>query len=224
MYRRTAIPPYCHTAILIIFLLAIRVHAGPVLDTPETWDSGLAGWTNTTGFATMSNPSNYLRITFGSQSGEPVYEEDTIFSSGADFTGNYQTSPLPMAVTFSFYVEDVLPLSTVLYLHSPTNDNRWEYALTNLVVDSWIEQEVIFSYSAGWSGPGGASEFWSDLADIDWIGINIARKLDTIQQVYGIDNWMFFVIPEPGTVCMLASAFISLAFTFRKRLRGQGVV
>ena len=203
-----------------VVITAIASHglAGPVLNTPETWDSGLAGWTNTTGNAALSNPSNYLRITFSSQGGAPTFEEDTISTSGIDFTGNYQTNPT-LALRFSFYAEDVLPLSSVLYLHSAVSTSRWEYVFANTVVGSWTTHTMEFIYGPGWSGPGGAAEFQSDLSNIDWIGINIARKLDTIQQVYGIDDWEYFLIPEPGTVCVLASAFLSLAFTFRKRLR-----
>lgn len=201
-------------------LFSIPAYGGPVLYDPETWDSGTSGWTNEapegTGDATLSNPDNYLKITFAAQSGEPEYEEDTIYTKQADEIGYMRKNGL--ILSFRFYAEDVLPLSTVLYMHSSSSGNIWEYAFANTAAGVWQRHEIFFIYDSGWAGPGGAGTFWNDLGTIDWIGINIARKLETIQQDYGLDDWVYF-IPEPGAMCMLASTFVSLMFALRKKLR-----
>lgn len=216
---------YAASFLLIIIHVAffsVPAYGGPILYDPETWDSGTSGWTNEapegTGDASLSNPDGYLKITFPSQAGEPEYEEDTIYTKQAGETGNFAQFGNNLILSFRFYAEDVLPLSTVLYLHSSSSGNIWEYAFANTAVGVWTRHEIAFIYDKGWAGPGGAGTFRNDLSTIDWIGINIARKLDTIQQDYGLDDWVYF-IPEPGAMCMLASTFVSLMFALRKKLR-----
>ncbi len=216
---------YAAPFLLIIIpaaLFSIPAYGGPVLYDPETWDSGTSGWTNAapegTGDATLSNPDNYLKITFAAQSGEPEYEEDTIYTKQADEVGSFRKYGQNLTLSFRFYAADVLPLSSVLYMHSSSSGNVWEYAFANTAVGVWQRHEIAFIYDRGWAGPGGAGTFLNDLSTIDWIGINIARKLDTIQQNYGLDDWVYF-IPEPGAMCMLASTFVSLMFALRKKLR-----
>jgi len=221
-------------AFLFVYLLSSSpVVAGPVLSDPELWDAGnLAGWTNTpptgTGNSALSNPGSggvigddgYLRISFGSQSGQPQYQEETIYTTNPDETENFQIAGLELH--FYFYAEDVQPLSTIVYMHSDVSTSRWELAFTQTSTNTWSEFTVLFDYDAGWLGLGGAGQFWNDLADIDWIGINLARKLDTAPQDYGLDYWYYVqsgMIPEPGSVLMLASVLLSLAATFRKNLQ-----
>ncbi len=219
----------CVAVALALTVAASPVIAGPVLNDPETWSGGLNGWESETGKASLDAASGYLEITFGPQlfGGPPQYEEDTIHTHSADETGNFQIADL--AVRFSFFAEDVLPLNSAVYLHQSgaPADEHWAYAFANTGVGSWQNQAVSFNYSANWVGPGGAAAFWTALANVDWIGINIARRLDKIQQDYRLDNWEYgidsnlYSIPEPGTYCMLASALLSVAFTFRKRLGGK---
>ncbi len=212
---------------LLIVILSVSLDncsfGGPVLETPETWDSGLGGWTNAppegTGTATLSNPDAYLRISFAAQSGAPQYEEDTIYTKAPSETGAFQAYLPELRLSFSFYAEDVLPLSSVLYMHAADSGNIWEYAFANTVVGEWTQHVVSFDYDTGWVGPGDATTFWTDLANIDWIGINIVRQLNVIQQDYGLDDWVYFV-PEPGVISMLATVVVSLAFTLRKRFVG----
>lgn len=214
----------------VIILSSLRAYGGIVLNDPEMWSiaGDLEGWTNAPPTnpapvdTTLSNPSNYLRITFDDQgAGPPSEEDDIIYTAGDDYTGSYQIGQL-LGVTFDFLAEDMLPWAAALYLHSTVSTGIWEYSfLDMLTAGSWSDVSIPFDYDAGWIGkPGGQSQFWSDLAYIDWIGVDIARAWDTSLQDYGIDNWEYY-IPEPGSTCVLASALISLAFTFRKRLRGK---
>jgi hypothetical protein len=214
-------------AAVIIAAAAQWVGAGIILNSPETWSTTplLDGWTNApiNGVGSgnpnrLSNPANYLRITFSQQGGAPSYEDDVIYTTNANYTGSYlgHTSASNLAVQFRFYAEDVLPGLSEVYLHN-ANGDIWEYAFSG-TVGSWIQQNIAFNYSAGWVGPGGASQFWSDLANIDWIGVYIVRNIDTIQQDYGIDDWQYYeVIPEPGVFSILAASFLSCAIALRKR-------
>lgn len=203
--------------------------AGPVLDVPELWTNGLAGWTNVPPQnpvpvdTAITNPGaggvdsdGYLRIVFSSQGGPPAPEDDTIYTISQSYTGNYQLAGLTLR--FAFYAEDILPLAAGLYLHSAISDSTWDFAFNNTAVGSWTWHSIPFNYDAGWSGWGGAADFWNDLANIDWIGVNIARAMDTMQQDYGIDSWRYY-IPEPGGLSMLAVVALSSSFTFRKLRR-----
>ena len=208
-----------------LLLGGARSHGSVVVNDPELWTSGTAGWTNTTGDATLSNPGTggagpgegYLRITFG-ELGMPSYEEDTIYTDQEGDVGDYR---IFLELRFSFYAEDTAPLSAVLYFHSTMSDSIWEFAFgDDIIVGTWTDFAIMLDYDEGWAGPGDADDFEADLANIDWIGINIARNPDVGQQDYGLDNWEYY-IPEPGTMSALAAAFLSLAVVFRKRVRGD---
>lgn len=215
--------------VLFLGFSSLPVCAGPVLNDPEMWTNSpsLSGWTNAlpygTELATLSNPSNYLRITFSEQTEGPEFETDTIYADSGNYVGGYQEGGLLLALRFDFYAEDVLPLTNMVYLHSAVSNTTWEYVFTYTNLGTWVTYEVPFSYDAGWFGPGGETEFWDDLANIDRIGITIARDWpNTIQQDYGIDNWEYYIIiPEPGTLGVLATAFLSLGVMFRRRRKSR---
>jgi hypothetical protein len=214
-----------------IALCAGMVHAGPLLNTPETWDSPPAqeGWDNDapdgvgTGDGTISASGGWLQIVFAEQVGEPTYEEDTMYANGADYIGNYTTST-PLAVRFQFYASDILPGDVALYVHSSDGGGAlWEYALTVGSVGQWIDIAVPLYYTSDWVGPGGSADFLVDMASVDWIGVNIARStLDLGEQEYRIDNWEYFV-PEPGTIWALVAAFFSLSIAARQYWRRKNV-
>lgn len=213
------------------FLLCapFALRAGPILNSPETWSSppSLAGWTNAaptgTELATLSVPGGgYLQITFGSQ-GVPAPELDTIYVNTANYTGNYQITQL--ALRFSFYAASTLPDSALLYMHSAVSTTIWNYAFTSMITGTgvWTQVSVPFDYSAGgWSGwSTDPNDFLADLLSIDRIGISLARDFpNTSQQVYGLDNWEYYAIPEPGVVGMLSSVLLALGLTLRKRAAG----
>lgn len=201
-------------------------HGSIVLDTPETWTGAGAGnWENTTGLGafTPANPggadhTGYLAIQFGLQGGAPAYEEDTI-KNATDYNGSYgYTNGYPLALRFDFYAEDTLPLSSVLYVHSSSSNVTWEYAFTSPGL-GWQTIEIPFEYSVSWVGPS-AGAFSNDLGNVDWIGINIARKLDTIQQDYGIDDWEYYaLVPEPASIMTGTMAVLTLGLTYGRRFR-----
>ncbi len=224
--RRPVLP------VIVFAALAATVipsQAGIVLGSTETWSAApsLAGWDNVppigTFNATLSNPGaggagpgeGYLRITFSDQGGgPPAYEEDTAYADGSGYTGSYWDAT---HIKFSFYAEDVLPLSSVLYLHGAVSGNTWEFAFNNTMAGVWQEHAIPLNYESGWSGPGDAADFLNDLANVEWIGVNVARALNTMQQDFGIDNWGYYYIPEPGSIYLLASALLALGTALRRK-------
>ena len=94
--------------------------------------------------AELRNTEGYLQIVFDDQGGgPPSYEEDTIFTSHADETGNFRTNilgnGLGIGLSFSFYASNSLPLSTVVYFHSAgePSTNYWQYAFDYDSLGSW---------------------------------------------------------------------------------------
>jgi len=215
--------PLALSAVCVVFCWSNALY-GVQLGSQQTWSSApsVEGWQNTTGYGALSNPGGggagpglgYLRITFGAQGGTPVPQDDTIFASGPDYNGSYQIDNLTL--TLSFYVQDVPALSTILYLHSLVSGNTWEYAFSQSSLGVWADHTIPFAYGAGWTGPGNATDYWNDLANVEWVGVNVGRSLDTMQQVYGVDNWQCQV-PEPGTLGLMISGLIPLAAGFRAR-------
>ncbi|MBN1670809.1 MAG: hypothetical protein JXR37_07245 [Kiritimatiellae bacterium] len=207
---------------LLAALLATGLVAGPVIDDPVDWSSppSVEGWKDTDGVASVANPAGYLQITFPAQGGPPDPQEDVIYTDGADLTGDFQTAETNLAVQFDFYAEDALPGagSLALWMHSSGSDRTWRYSFNNTAIGVWETHAVPFDPNdANWQGEGTAEDFWTDLATIDWIGIRISTW-DTQQLDFGLDNWEYFV-PEPGSVYVVATALLAMAFVFRERLR-----
>jgi len=205
----------------LLFAVAGSSQATPTVDFLEQWTASgsLAGWTNAapygTGNAVLTNSSGFLMLSFPAQ-GMPAVLADTMYGTGTQYSGSFALAQL--AVRFNFLAEDALPSSSVLYMHA-VSGREWTYAFDNPAVNVWTMQDVTFDYNfgAGWSG-GSQAQFNSDLSAIDAIGIRINNRFDyTGQQDYGLDDWTYY-IPEPGTVCLLASFFLCFGIVFRRRL------
>ena len=225
---------YKSATILIIFGLVAcfcaTSQAGIVLDDPEMWTNSpaLEGWTNAFGTGSITNPGTggadgasdgYLQITFTNPpSGPPMPEQERIYTFESSCTGSYRQSFL--AVSFDFLASNALPATASIQFHNPISDRTWGYAFEDqITLGSWSPVYTLFDYDYGntWSG-GTESQFWDDLANVDWIGVRILQTQSATPNVYGIDNWQYFLfIPEPGSTCMLGSALLSLAVTLRRK-------
>jgi len=208
-------------------------HATPVIDSPESWGSGIAGWTvqQPVGTSpTLSNPSGALQVTFPSQ-GSPLVGSAVIAanssSSGGKFTGDYSLYGSQLAVSFQLNAIDQIPNYLGLYFYSSTSGRTWQYSLTtpgSLGLSSYrilMDSALVDDFS-GWhlAAPGAlASDFLSDLQDVDWIGVYISRYVSTGEGNYQLDDFTL-TIPEPETILVLLAAIIPMAITFRGQLAG----
>jgi hypothetical protein len=211
-----------------VVLSAQSLRAGVLEHEGEMWTNApsVEGWQEA-GPATIENPGTggadgvgdgYLRISFAAYGGPPVFQSDLVYADFGDYIGSYQEGALQ--VSFEFYVEDVLPSASVVYLHSTVSGGTWKLAFNNTQVGTWQQHVVLFDYDAGWYGvAGGADQFWADLANIDWIGINISRWSNA-EYDYGLDNWAYKV-PEPCSAGILAAACLSVAFAVSRRKKNQ---
>jgi len=186
---------------------------GPVLNTP----SDLSAWVNSVngmflcigaGQATLRQ-TNYLNLTFGLQSGVPSYEDDTAYTSSAADKGVFTG----LALKFKFYARQLSPLSAVVYMHSKvTPGGYWQYAFADSATPTGTSQQdiqFVYGYGNGWTwsaGPGSQEQFESDLENVDWIGVNISRALDTAAQDYQIDGWQYYALPRHSPVALLTPA------------------
>lgn len=218
-------------------LLCSAARAGIVLEDPVMWSNApptTESWgsnapTVGTGLATVDNPGTggagegegFLRITFQQQDAPPQFEEDVVWTQDGAYTGDYRAVNEPdLGIQFNFYAEDLLPGSTIIFIHSASNDTLWEHSFDQTVLGGWQQHAIKFS-DGNWLGPGSQEDFWEDLATVDWIGVLVERSLDTREQQFGLDNWTYLAIPEPGTTLVLTAALCSMAITFRRRLRGS---
>jgi len=152
-------------------------------------------------------------------------------SSQGAYVGNYLAGyGNALYVTFDLLAENFLPSSMALYFHSSVSGNTWAYNLAapgSLGV--WTGYQVSFASGlavpGGWQfagGPGGTpSQFIADLGNVDWIGIYISRFGSTLEEDYGLDNFLLHV-PEPGTLYVLSAVLLSLCMTFRGYLNSIG--
>jgi hypothetical protein len=223
----------------LLLLVNLQANAGPTLNDPETWNTDPAGGTadwSPTGPAVLSNPgsgappgtvgdrSNYLKIDFGSQS-EPALPE---FATITTVSGSRIGSMVGLTLKFSFYnAPDVLPASSMVYIHSSYGaGSDWTYLFANTSAGGWQDKTISLVYDPlYWSWSGGdndPAQFALDLANVNAVGLTISRKFVTDAQTYGLDDWGYYestAVPEPGVVCVLMSALLSMALIFRKRIR-----
>ena len=220
--------------------------AAPIVGTNESFTAGAQGWVvqNVGGPGSGGvtapqqpsggNPGAYLRMVFGAQTpgaGQNAQFVANSGSSGGAYVGNYVLGyGDALYVTFDLLAENFLPSSMALYLHSAVSGNTWAYNLNapgSLGV--WRGYSVSFASGlaapGGWQfagGPGGTpAQFLSDLNNVDWIGIYISRFGSSLEEDYGLDNFLLHV-PEPGTLYVLSAVLLSLCMTFRGYLSAVG--
>ena len=200
----------------------------------ETWDSSTMGWKikdldggtvygGLSWAGTLGTHSGALKIDGGIAEGS--WREDIIYAdstgSGANLSGN-KSYAVSDYIVFDFYsYANNAPVEINAYFYSSTGDRAWFNKLTAPTVSGWTHYEVQFGmgYGTGWylyPGSGTASEYYSDLSDVDEIGISIRYLLSTGGQIYGLDN--FSVVPEPSEWVILVFTLLSLCYTFRERL------
>ena len=213
--------------VLSIFVLwlvigAQSAHADPAFDFIESWTNSpdLEGWDAGApygaGDATLENPAGeYLRITWPT-SAFPVVREDTIFTTGnASYTGDYTRTSL--GLSFQFYAETVVPSpSDALVWMLASDGTQWERPITQSGL-GWETHVVTFSYSDGWQG-GSSADFLNDIPNIVSIGVYVSAET-TGGAAFGIDDWGYLYVPEPGTFFMLTAALMSLGITLKGRFR-----
>ena len=221
--KANAAPAHVLVAITII-AVAVTSRAGPIIDSPETWtNSGVQGWINNMPDVTLANPAGgsngFLIITFLDQGSPPVGSaDDIIYTTTNTFTGNFIASNAGGA-SFTFLASNVTPLSVDLVFSVATNTHEWSSPLAPSVLGTWTSYSIPFDFALWSLNPGGTQgEFLADLQAVEWIGLHIFRG-DTIEQIYGLDNFMLYlVIPEPADICLLAAGLLGLGLTFRRRV------
>ncbi len=195
--------------------------ASPVMGvTSNTWDpgDGVDGWTNLNVLdppTVVINPDDYLSIHFTNREPWEAPAEDTIYATNEKNTGDF--SAVSMGVRFNFYVTNVSPdlIDVRVYMKGGTSGLTWYQSFSH-VTEGWAWHTVSFEYPDMWEG-GTSAQFLDDLTNVTAIGIFVGSpSLDAHE--YGLDSWMYIYVPEPGTICMLAAAFLSLGIPFRKRL------
>lgn len=220
-----------------LFLLALATSvamATPTVGYVEEWTTpGQAdGWevqTSIYGNLAITEPGGQLLISAANDGLVPGF--GIVSGSGGgpatNFTGNY--SYLQPQAQFYFqtynapadYVGFVFKggYSGTTYVHYFGDSS---YFLANQTYGLSVNMGFSDGYWSDFYGFGpftDSSTFALDLASVQWIGVAVGgyNGFGDPDQ-YGLDNFKL-VVPEPETVWLMLAVALSMAFTFRSRLR-----
>jgi len=217
-------------AIVALMTISLIAHAAVMPGQPETFDSGVGSWSSDLdagggdGQVSLSTSSpgpsgvagdDFLLITYD-YPGPPGIMDPVI--SNTFHTGDY-TSFGGMLLSFDFFAAGPEPpTASPLVFFQTESGGQWtipfHYGLAS--VGTW-QTIVISLQDSSWTG--GTGTFADALTSVTAVGIGLeGNAFAGGTQLFGIDNWAYST-PEPGTMCLLAAAFLSLGITFRRSLR-----
>jgi len=224
----------------LLLMVNLQASAGPVSSdpNPETWPTGTYGaptpWAiapgGVSGKAHLANPSGYLQINLDEVTMGDLTTEEKVYTTIAPGAPKSleNFSGAGLSLQFLFKALDVGPNSAMVYLHpsGTAASHYWQYTFVDETVTGVgsFQQNIqfVYGFGNGWTlsdGEGSSGDFTTALASIDRIGVGILRT-GINAQTYGLDDWGYYTaVPEPGVVCVLLSALLSMALIFRKRLR-----
>ena len=225
----------------VVALIVSGAMATPIVI--DEWDDAETGWGIATSLGDAGaisitsgtgNPADSLEIIGGQEVGS---NEDRISNDGTGggdaglFVGNWASAGVA-SILFDFYVPTGQDGPIALSLYFDNGTYLWYYTLTAPTTGSgWtsLYADVLLSFAGepvGWVEDGddhwSYTDFLNDMTTVSEVGI-ILRYQDSVDnQVFGIDNFELnneLVIPEPATYVVLATAFLSLGITFRRRIK-----
>ncbi len=127
-------------------------------------------------------------------------------------------------VSFEFYAGSGAPAGLGFFFQS--GDNHWYYDINPVNSSGWQTYEALLTFGgSGWYGYANddfitdltLSNFNTDLAAVDRLGLYIYYNVNQSGQEYGIANFGL-TVPEPETYLALAVALLSVAFVFRRKI------
>lgn len=193
----------------------------------EGWASDEAGWASSdqilgapSGIPTLN--WNAGHVEFVLDVGTPAGFIRTSTGASSAFTGNLTTYTDQLSVSFDLLTSGATPSALALYFFSDNGNHWWSYSLAHTAAPlsgTYTYSVPVGIYSAGWIGFNGgtAGTYLSDLAQVNWIGVYIAKSGGDPTATFGVDNFTYSV-PEPETVWMILAVVMSMAITFRGQL------
>ena len=214
-----------------------------ILLTESDWDDWTAATANPpapvqTGAGDSQLPTADADIWGGGGAGVEFSGDDTAGGVYDDLiyeTGNSSELTVDVdalgyeSVWMSFYNSSATYTPDELSLYFETADGfSWYYDLVPVDGIGTTTYSVMLS-GGSWYSDDGGTDFATSLAagDLVNVGINLLYEQNISEnQEYGISQYAFgdtqgFAVPEPGTYMVLAVAFMSLGFSFRRRERGK---
>jgi len=217
----------CVTVLLLACLLAAGTcYADPTFGL-VTWGGGgdTLGWVSNS-FASITspgsggNPDAYLLTHFDGVGGPPTVETDTMQNTDAGYTGNYaQYTGLGVNFDFLGYPSS----AQSLYFESTAGGgSTWGYDFAS-TAHAWESQSISLNDDMGWTRLSGSDDFSTALGQVSSIGVTVEHLNTGAPFDYGLDNWQYSdadaAVPEPGTVAMILTAFLSMAGVFQRNIR-----
>ncbi len=187
----------------------------------ETWSDAddTEGWDDRDDIATVQqqttggNPDGYLNMHFDESIG--AGETEAMVAPITGYTGDY-TSYDDLSVEF-----DYLGYSSSdqwLYFDSDYNGgSTWAYLLEPTVAYDWEHWTINFYDQTGWLEVGSSGNSWLDaLTQVSLIGV-VVDHTNIGAMDYGLDNWQFQQVPEPGEIALAVTALGGMLLFFRRK-------
>lgn len=187
---------------------------------PITWESGtgeLYGWTsdlNTADAITSpvsgGNPGGYLQLYFD----EPfpnLPETDSMYTEEADMIGDFEA-----VANVKFDYLGYPSSSQSLFFESDVGSgSTWVYDFNaSATPGAWKSQWISFESSSGWSMFSGSGSFFDALSSVTKVGIMLQHDDSAQDFVFGLDDWEYGRVPEPGAIVMGLTALMGMAGIF----------
>ena len=171
---------------LCALLLALTpLYAQTPVDHIYTWDNEaeLDGWTHGSALVELSNPGDYLNMTFRKQT-IPYCVTDIAWT-------DVEPDTLTTNISLRFKPVTIQPSAMRLYLHSRDSGNMWYITLPTPNKGEWTDIAVPIKFSEGWIMGASNSEqqFQLDIQSVDWVGIYVRRHGTPDAQSYNIDDF-----------------------------------
>ena len=185
------VAPYGALTLLALLALTGGADAAEIGAT-ATWDTAgsVESWTKDNSRVTVSNPEDYLQMSFLAQYGPPSPEWCRVYSVSNAMTGDYVAAGIG-SIGFRFKAENAAPSAMWLSIRSGVSGNEWFVPLEVAEVGSWKDYSISLAYGAGWyKGPEQTeAQYEADLRNVTRVGVYVRRSSIGAAERYCVDDF-----------------------------------
>ncbi|MBL7077019.1 MAG: PEP-CTERM sorting domain-containing protein [Kiritimatiellae bacterium] len=223
------------TMLFAILLLAFVMPAGAdIILTTVTWtaENDLQNWyesgsPDTNGAAIWTSnvvegvTNGYLALQVTGTASQVSFTNALVNTN--DFSGDYMHDPTNGEWRSSLVDFDFLGYtnsSQFLYIESSwaglSENEIWSYDFS-VTTNAWEHFTVDLYATNGWTQISGSNTWLEALAQVELIGIGIEHTPTGEDALYGLDNWQFQQVPEPGEIALAITALAGMGLFMRRR-------
>lgn len=197
---------YGVVTIFTVLIAFAEIEAASI--TTETFSAGANGWVGSLslGNGSWSYTSNAAQITFNNTEPISIPDIGTLSNQHGATTGLYSGDYTAAGITiigFKFFAETELPSGITLFLGGSSNLYLRLFDIAQAGVWYTLSASLVNPELEGWvSLKGSLSNFDATLADVQYVGINVARS-GVLKQRFVIDD--IFLDRQPVAIEEISS-------------------